>query len=114
VQAAKIYDNWTEGGDMSSVNPVVAKAPPAASKPADTKLHRAAKDFEAMFMTEMLHQARPAPKASGVFATGAGEKSWQVFMDQALGQAAASQSGNDLTREIEQAMKAAQNNGSRK
>ena len=99
---------------MSSVNPVVAKAPPAASKPADTKLHRAAKDFEAMFMTEMLHQARPAPKAGGVFATGAGEKSWQVFMDQALGQAAASQSGNDLTREIEQAMKAAQNNGSRK
>ncbi len=97
---------------MSSVYPV-AQAP-AASKPADAKLHRAAKDFEAMFMTEMLHQARPTPKATGVFATGAGEKSWQVFMDQALGQAAASQSGNDLSREIEQAMRAAQNRGSRK
>jgi Rod binding domain-containing protein len=97
---------------MSSVNPV-AQAP-GPSNPADAKLHRAAKDFETMFMTEMLHQAGPAPKASGVFASGAGEKSWQVFMDQALGQAAAGHSGNNLTREIEQALQAAQNNGSRK
>ena len=96
---------------MSSVNPVAQT--PAAAKP-HAKLHSAAKEFEAMFMTEMLHQARPAPKATGVFATGAGEKSWQVFMDQALGQAAASQSGSDLTREIEQGMKAAQTPGSRK
>ena len=63
-------------------------------------------------MTEMLHQARPVPKASGVFATGAGEKSWQVFMDQALGQATAKQAGSGLAREIEKALRAAQGQSS--
>src|SRR5579863_6137324 len=81
-----------------------------APKPtaADTRLHHAAQDFEAMFMTEMLHHARPAPKADGVFATGAGEKAWQVLMDQALGKAAAGHSGAGLGNEIENALKAAQ------
>jgi Rod binding domain-containing protein len=73
----------------------------------DARLRRAAKDFEAMFMTEMLHHARPTSKAAGIFAAGAGEKAWQIVMDQALGQAASAQSGSGLTREIEAALKAA-------
>ncbi len=42
-------------------------------------------------MGEMLRLARPGSKAAGVFAEGQGEKSWDIFMDQALGQAAAAQ-----------------------
>jgi len=93
---------------------VASQARPAVAKPTTgatnggAKLHRAAKDFEAMFMTEMLHHARPASKTTGVFAAGAGEKAWQVVMDQALGHAAAAQSGSGLTREIEAALRAAQ------
>jgi Rod binding domain-containing protein len=94
---------------ITPVSPPVQQAKPGGCvAPASAKLHKAAKDFEAMFMTEMMHQARPSPQAGGVFAAGIGEKSWQVFMDQALGKAAASQSGTGLTREIEKALRAAQ------
>jgi flagellar protein FlgJ len=98
---------------MTSMDPATktqgtATQAPGGSSPSDAKLRRAAKDFEAMFMTEMLHQARPMAKATGVFATGSGERSWQVFMDQALGQAATHQSGAGLAREIEKALRAAQ------
>ncbi len=74
----------------------------------DAKLHQAAQQFEAMFMGEMLRLARPGSKATGVFTEGQGEKSWQVFMDQALGQAAAAQGGTGLEPEIEQALRTAQ------
>ncbi len=74
----------------------------------DAKLHQAAQQFEAMFMGEMLRLARPGSKAAGVFAEGQGEKSWDIFMDQALGQAAAAQGGTGLEPEIEQAMRTAQ------
>jgi hypothetical protein len=57
-----------------------------------------------MFMTEMLRQARPQQKAHGRFAPGEGEKSWQVFMDQALGEAAATRGGSGISREIERAL----------
>jgi Rod binding domain-containing protein len=74
----------------------------------DAKLHQAAQQFEAMFMSEMLRLARPGSKAAGAFAEGQGEKSWQIFMDQALGQAAAAQGGTGLEPEIEQALRTAQ------
>ncbi len=85
---------------------MVPPAPAAFAN--DAKLHRAAQQFESMFMTEMLHHARPSPAAQGVFAAGAGEKAWQPLMDQALGQAASAQSGSSLVGEIEKALKAAQ------
>jgi len=74
----------------------------------DAKLHAAAKQFEAMFMTEMLHHARPQSKAAGVFAPSAAERSWQVFMDQALGQAAVAGDRSGLSQQIEKALRAAQ------
>lgn len=79
--------------------------------PADAKLHAAAKQFDAMFMTEMLHHARPPAHAAGVFAPGVGERSWQVFMDQALGQAAAAGGGSGLVKQIENSLRAAQDHG---
>ena len=74
----------------------------------DAKLHAAAKQFDAMFMTEMMHHVRPQSNAAGVFAPSAAERSWQVFMDQALGQAAASGGGSGLVKEIEKSLRAAQ------
>jgi Rod binding domain-containing protein len=74
----------------------------------DAKLHAAARQFDAMFMTEMLHHVRPQSNAAGVFAPSAAERSWQVFMDQALGQAAASGGGSGLVTEIEKSLRAAQ------
>ena len=71
------------------------------------RLHEAARQFEAMFMTEMLRLTRPPAKAAGVFAVGTGEKSWQILMDQALGQAAAG-GETGLATEIEAALRAAQ------
>lgn len=86
--------------------PVVAPRPsPLAS---NAKLHATAKQFEAMFMTEMLRLARPPSHAVGRFATGHAEKSWQIFMDQALGEAATAKGGTGLTGEIEKALRAAQ------
>ncbi len=85
---------------VSSTSPpaarIAASAAPAGSagvgaKPAtahDAKLKETARQFEAMFMTEMLRHARPENKASGAFAAGSGEGSWSVLMDQALGQVA--------------------------
>ncbi len=74
----------------------------------DAKLHAVAKQFDAMFMTEMMHHVRPQSNAAGVFAPSAAERSWQVFMDQALGQAAASGGGSGLVTEIEKSLRAAQ------
>lgn len=65
------------------------------------KIHRVAKQFEAMFMTEMLHQAHAKSHAAGVFRTGEGESAMQPFMDQALGDAVASRGGTGIARSIE-------------
>ena len=62
-------------------------ASPAAHHSSNARFHRAAQQFQAMFMGEMLRMAHPASKATGVFAAGDGEKVWQGFMDQALGEA---------------------------
>jgi len=58
-------------------------------------------------MGEMLRMAHPASKATGVFAAGDGEKVWQGFMDQALGEAVAANGNTGLTSVIERALKAA-------
>lgn len=89
-----------------ATGPVPAPMPSVASQSA-AKTHTAAKQFEAMFMGEMLRLARPPNGAAGVFAEGQAEKSWNIMMDQALGQAAA-QGDTPLGAEIEQAMQAAQ------
>lgn len=87
------------------------KAPSVAPGASDAKIHKTAKQFEAMFMTEMLRLARPPSHAAGPFAEGQGEKTFQVFMDQALGDAAAAKGGTGLATEIEKAMRAAQGQG---
>ena len=71
-------------------------------------LRQVSRQFEAMFMTEMLRLARPPSHAAGRFATSHAEKSWQIFMDQALGEAATTKGGTGLTGEIEKALRAAQ------
>jgi Rod binding domain-containing protein len=69
----------------------VASVPTASTgqDASDARLKQTAHQFEAMFMTEMLRQALPANKAAGRFAAGNAEGAWRVLMDQALGNAAA-------------------------
>jgi Rod binding domain-containing protein len=88
-------------------------APKPSPSASDARLHATARQFEAMFMTEMIRMARPPSHAAGVFAPGHAEKTWQVFMDQALGQAAVAKGGTGLTKEIEKAMRDAQGQGSK-
>ena len=59
---------------LTALAPVGAptKSPPA-KEAGEAKFHRAAQQFEAMFMGEMLRQAHPASKATGVFAAGPGK-----------------------------------------
>jgi Rod binding domain-containing protein len=73
------------------------------------RVHRVAKQFEAMFMTEMLHQAHSKSHAVGVFRTGDGENAMQPFMDQALGDAVAARGGAGIAASIERAMNRARN-----
>ena len=65
------------------------------------KVHQVAKQFEAMFMTEMLHQAHSKSHAVGVFCTGESENAFKPFMDQALGDAVASRGGTGIAQSIE-------------
>lgn len=91
-------------------SPLTQTANPASQ----AKFHRAAQQFEAMFLGEMLRMAHPASNATGIFATGVGEKSWQGFMDQALGQALAAGGHTGLTSVIEKALATAQEKGTPK
>jgi Rod binding domain-containing protein len=97
----------------AATTPAVTTPPKQVRAANDANLHAAAKQFDAMFMTEMLHHARPPPNAAGVFAPSAAERSWQVFMDQALGQAAAAGGGSGLVPAIEKALRAAQGHSNR-
>jgi hypothetical protein len=92
----------------ASIGGAPVAAPKLSPLASDAKLHATAKQFEAMFMTEMLRLARPPSHAAGRFATSHAEKSWQIFMDQALGEAATTKGGTGLTGEIEKALRAAQ------
>ncbi len=82
--------------------------PPSVTARSNAKIHETAKQFESVFMTEMLRLAHPPAKAAGAFAPGHAEKSWQIFMDQALGQAAMANGGAGLTPIIERSLRAAQ------
>jgi Rod binding domain-containing protein len=84
-----------------------ATATPAARTVAPAKVRQVAKQFEAMFMTEMLHQAHSKPHAAGVFRTGEGESMMQPFMDQALGDAVASRGGTGIAQSIERLLNGA-------
>ena len=90
---------------------VTGAAPPAspARRPqvVSPAIREAARQFEATFLAEMLRQARPQPHAAGRFAAGDAEKTCSVFMDQALGEAAAAQGASGLRPQIEQALGAA-------
>ena len=82
------------------------KASPAKQRH-DTQIKKVARQFEAMFMTEMIKCARPSNQAAGAFAGGKSEESWKMFMDQALGQAATTGKGagdGSLRRAIEKSL----------
>ncbi|WP_146101986.1 hypothetical protein [Rhodopila globiformis] len=63
-------------------------------------------------MSEMFRLARPPSHAAGPFAQSNAEKSWQIFMDQALGEAATANDRSGLAGEIEKALRTAQGQSS--
>lgn len=84
----------------------------AAAARHSARLKDAARQFEALFMTEMLRHARPDSKPSGPFAAGQAEGTWRTLMDQALGQAAAREgpAGDGRLRQaIEKSLRDAEN-----
>jgi Rod binding domain-containing protein len=84
----------------------------AAANRHSARLKDTARQFEAMFMTEMLRHARPDSKPSGPFAAGQAEGTWRTLMDQALGQAAAREgpAGDGRLRQaIEKSLRDAEN-----
>jgi len=101
VNAASVSNANVSGAGLSGTS----------STASPKKLHQVAERFEAMFMAEMLRQAHPKSNASGPFAPGVGEQTWQTFMDQALGQAVAAQGHLGLTSVIEKALQTAQQKG---
>ncbi len=78
------------------------------TSPGGGRLAASARQFGAMFMTEMVRLARPEDKAVGAFKSGTGERSWQIFMDQALGQAAAGQDASALVAQIRKVLERAE------
>jgi Rod binding domain-containing protein len=100
LQASNSYSqNMGPAETLSAVQATISAAPARTVSPA--KVHQVAKQFEAMFMTEMLHQAHSKSHAVGVFRTGEGESTMQPFMDQALGDAVASRGGTGIAQSIE-------------
>ena len=88
------------------------QAPPStaggAPRTHDMRLKDTARQFESMFMTEMLRHTRPANQAAGPFAAGKAEETWRVLMDQALGQAATTNPAADrgsLRQAIEKSLR---------
>src|SRR5580698_1988004 len=99
----QVSDHYSQ--DMGSTETLgitqTAAAPSAVRTVGPAKVHQVAKQFEAMFMTEMLHQAHSKSHAVGVFRTGEAESTMQPFMDQALGDAVASRGGTGIAQSIE-------------
>jgi peptidoglycan hydrolase FlgJ len=88
-----------------------ATASPAAGTVGPAKVQKVAKQFEAMFMAEMLHQAHSKSHAVGVFRTGESESMMQPFMDQALGDAVAARGGTGIAQSIERLLSGPQTAG---
>ena len=103
VGTLQVSDHYSQ--DMGPTETLgITQAAAGTSAPSTVgpaKVHKVARQFEAMFMTEMLHQAHSKPHAAGVFRTGEGESMMQPFMDQALGDAVASRGGTGIAQSIE-------------
>lgn len=75
---------------VPAISGAPAAAPSAAAgKSREAQLSKVAQQFEAMFMSEMIHSTRPSTQGAGALSGGKSAENWQMFMDQALGQAAA-------------------------
>jgi flagellar protein FlgJ len=114
IKASKITPGTPLAPHVMGSMPAARAMPLATMKSAtldQSKLHRVARQFEAMFMTEMIHQANPKPPTTGTFRAGIGETSMRPFMDQALGDAVAARGGSGLAKAIERSLTAAARGG---
>jgi Rod binding domain-containing protein len=83
---------------------------PTSAATADSSARRAARQLETAFAAEMIRSARP-PRREGMFGGGSGARSFDSFMDEALGAALVARGGLGLARPIEEAIRRGQARG---
>lgn len=81
---------------------VAAKSGHGLSKEAEAKVDQSAKDFEAMFMTQMLNHMFSSVKMDGPFSGGRAEEIWRSFMINEYGKSIADAGGVGIASQIKQ------------
>jgi Rod binding domain-containing protein len=97
-----------------SILPPVASAPaPAPSPPVREKIDKAARDFTAVAIGELLAPLfETLPKDGGAFGGGQGEAAWRPMLVQEIAKSMAQNGGLGITTLVTQAMLRLQENGS--
>ena len=72
------------------------------SKADEEKIDKSAKDFEAMFLTQMLNHMFQGIKTDGPFGGGKGEEIWRSFMIQEYGKSIVGAGGIGLAQQVKQ------------
>jgi flagellar protein FlgJ len=80
---------------------------PAAAQRRDSPqaLHKAAQDFESLFIHMMLKAGRESVGDGGIVPRGSGERFFTDVLDQELGRLAAQQGGFGIARQLEEQWK---------
>jgi peptidoglycan hydrolase FlgJ len=71
-----------------------------AKKPEDSHLKKAAQDFEALFMTQMLQEMRKTIPDGGLFAKSGENRMYESMMDEQLGYQLAQGRGMGLSQSL--------------
>ncbi len=77
----------------------------AVETPERLRLRRAAQEFEAVLLTQMLRAMRRATESMNPKASFAGRSAWQDLLDESLALALARAGGLGLARVLEEAMR---------
>lgn len=88
--------------EISSMTPKALASKPAADANAE-QVAESAKDFEAMFMGQMVDEMLSTIDI-GSFGGGHAEETWRSFLSNAIGQSIADQSSTGIARHIASAM----------
>jgi flagellar protein FlgJ len=85
----------------------VLQPSPTAAQRRDSPeaLHKAAQDFESLFIHMMLKAGRQGVEEGGIVPRGSGERFFTDVLDQELGRLAAQQGGFGIARQLEEQWK---------
>jgi Rod binding domain-containing protein len=97
------YQRFQEVPRMEPSSPAVASEAASA--------RRAARQLESAFAAEMMRSARPPRREGGLTGGGPGANEFDMFMNEALGNALAARGSLGLARPIEEAIRRGQGQG---